>query len=197
MGRNGVSWWDDHASLRPVLSAKRPGDMPALCLRRRQASRLSGGEAAGGPGPSRPGVCGDPAGASDAGAGGSMLGAVRDHRRVQPGPGPCRAGPRRTALLGSWQTRAPTLTGWPPRACAGIGGRSSAWRTSEPPGELKAGAPSDAGTAQAAARVPTTRTGGVCRAQPRASRVTTHGSRCRGNDGLPRMDRILCVVQGL
>ena len=36
---------------------------------------------------------------------------------------------------GSWPVRAPTFTGWPRHACAGIGGRSSAWRTSGPPGE--------------------------------------------------------------
>jgi hypothetical protein len=51
----------------------------------------------------------------------------------------------------------------------------------------QAGAPRDAGADQDAARVPTTRTGGACRAQPGASRVTTPGSRCRGTDGLPTM----------
>ena len=35
----------------------------------------------------------------------------------------------------SWQARVPTVTVWPPRACAGIGGRSSAWHTSGPPGK--------------------------------------------------------------
>ena len=48
---------------------------------------------------------------------------------------PRQALARRAAPPGSWPARAPTFTGWPQRACAGIGGRSSAWRTSGPPGE--------------------------------------------------------------
>jgi hypothetical protein len=47
----------------------------------------------------------------------------------------CRTGAWRAAQQGSWRVRAPTFTGWPPRACAGIAGRSSAWRSSGPPGE--------------------------------------------------------------
>ena len=53
-----------------------------------------------------------------------------------------------------------TFMGWPPRACAGIGGRSSAWRTSGPPGEPSAGALSiaSADSAQGCALLPPTRT---------------------------------------
>ncbi|HEY5868287.1 MAG TPA: hypothetical protein VI542_22450 [Candidatus Tectomicrobia bacterium] len=54
--------------------------------------------------------------------------------------------------------------------------------------EAQAGAPRDTGTDQAAARVPTSRTGGACREQPQASRVTMQGSRRRGHDDLPKMN---------
>ena len=47
----------------------------------------------------------------------------------------CHSVLRRAAPPVSWPARAPTLMGWPRRACAGIGGRSSAWRTAGPPGE--------------------------------------------------------------
>jgi hypothetical protein len=49
----------------------------------------------------------------------------------------------------------------------------------------QAGAPRD--TDRAAARLPATQTGGACCTPPRAARVTTQGSRCRGPDGLPSM----------
>ena len=69
---------------------------------------------------------------------------------------------RRAAPPGSWPVRAPTFTGWPPRACAGIGGRSSAWRTSGPPRAARAGAPSDADadSAQGSAPLPCYKDGG-------------------------------------
>ena len=81
---------------------------------------------------------------------------------VEPGRGHAAAGPRRAAPPGSWPVRAPTFMGWPRHACAGIGGRSSAWRTSGPPEQPSAGAPSDADadSAQGCASIPPTRTVG-------------------------------------
>ena len=141
MGLDGVRWQAtttplyDQSGAASGLAAPAWDDRMAARSRRRQAHCLSGAQAAGRPGPGRLRVCGDPAGAPDAGAGGSVLGAARAHRRLEPGRGhatPWLGGP---SLRSRDRCERPAFTGWPQHACAGIGGRSSAWRTSRPPGE--------------------------------------------------------------
>ena len=117
-----------------LAAPARDGRAAPLFLRGRHARRLSSAEAVGCPGSRRPGVCCDPAGAPHAGARGAVLGAARADRCVESGRGHCRTTSRRAAQQGSWLVRAPTFMGWPPRACAGISERSSASRTSGPPG---------------------------------------------------------------
>ena len=107
-----------------LAAPARDGGTPALSLRGCQASRLSGAEAASGSGPSSAGVCGDRAGAPDTGAGGSVLGAVRADRRVEPGPRHAAPGPggppfrapgrcERPLLRGGRRARAPASPGAP------------------------------------------------------------------------------------
>ena len=90
----------------------------------RQASRLSSAETAGRPGSGRPGVCGDPAGAPDAGAGRSVLGDGRPDRRQEPRQGHVAPGaggqgplsPRRRDRALPWSrcgARAPAAPGAP------------------------------------------------------------------------------------
>jgi hypothetical protein len=86
------------------------GATPPLPLRCREARRLSGAEA-GHPGPGRTGVCHNPAGAPHASTGGSVLGAVRTDRRVQPGRGHATPGPGRPLLRARSRRERPLLWG--------------------------------------------------------------------------------------
>ena len=122
--------WDGHASMRQVWSGKPPGGagrgwpcgrtIPLQPPNKRPIGHGSSRR----PGPGRPGVCGDPAGAPHAGTGGSVLGAVRADRRVEPGRGhaapgsggpPSRAPGRceRSLLWGGRGARAPASAGAP------------------------------------------------------------------------------------
>ena len=87
--------------------------------------------------PAEPRVCGDPAGAPDAGAVRSVLGDVWPDRRQWPGQRTCHARRRRTGTPRAPQAR--SLSSMEPlrRACAGIGGRSSAGHTAGPPGQSR------------------------------------------------------------
>ena len=143
MGLDGVhTAWDDHASMQRVWSGKPPGGagtgwrcgphypsaaakQAAYRARKRQAAQdLAARECAAIQQAlqtrARADQCWELHELIDAWS--------RDADMPQPGPG----GP---PLRARWQARAPTFMGWPPRACAGIGGRSSAWRTSGPPRE--------------------------------------------------------------
>ena len=193
MGLHGVSWWDDHASMPRVSSGKRPG---VDSMEWWYASTIPPRP------PSKPPiVC-----ASGRAPGTWQPASVRRSSRPSTrGRGPIRAGSGTRSSM-TWSRdpdmprRAPAdrLPGLLAGTSAHFYGVAAACvrrhrralqrlAHGRATRGAQAGAPRDAGTAQAAARVPTTRTGGACHAQPGAFRVTTPGSRCRGNDGLPTM----------
>ena len=128
--RRGETGWDGHASMPRVWNGKPPGgagtEWPCgHTIPPQRPSRPPIGRGSGRPPRiGRPRVCDDPAGASDASAGGPVLGAVRADRRVQPGPGQAAPGPggppsrapgrhERPLLRGGRSARAPASAGAP------------------------------------------------------------------------------------
>ena len=145
--RRSETGWDDHASMPRVSSGKRPGGA---------GTGWPCGPTIPPPLPSKPPIGrgnGRPPRNSAARECAAIQQALQTRALadqcwelhaliddVEPGRGHATLWSRRAAHRSPGRCERQLLWEWPRRACAGIGGRSSAWRTSGPPGAAQAGA---------------------------------------------------------